>query len=48
MTNDYMDERYAHKQSVLDGRMEFLRVRCQRNALGVIAGLLALLLAVSR
>ncbi len=47
MTNDYMDERYNHRQAVLDGRMEYLRVRYQRNAAFAIA-LLALLLAVSR
>lgn len=39
-------ERYAHQQAVLDAGMESLRLRYQRNALGAIAGLLALLTAI--
>lgn len=42
----YLDERYAHQQAVLDAGMESLRLRYQRNALGAIAGLLALLTAI--
>lgn len=42
----YLDERYAHKQAVLDAGMESLKYRSQRNALGLIAGLLALVTAI--
>lgn len=42
----YLDERYCHRQAVLDAGMESLKLRHQRNALGAIAGLLVLLMAI--
>lgn len=42
----YLDERYAHRQAVLDAGMESLKYRHQRNVAWIVAGLLALLTAI--